>query len=821
MARIYFILALLLFLTWAPFNIQAAVQHHDYISQGFLGSPMTYVDYSGEFLTSLNLNFSLCFHNQGESYYLSIIHKPSQRVIWIANRDKPISLSDNLSFASNGNLTLINSTTNEVIWSSNTLELVDGVTKMQMQDNGNLAIMDNKNKTLWQSFDHPTDTLLSGQILRNYTKLVSKVSSTDFSSGPYSLSLASNKDLCLMYSSGSDSDMDLSFSYWSMSKDANMVNLSNGSPSYVELNPTGFSLMSNEGTVISEYRMGCTSLCMVALDPSGNLIFSVFSSNLWTPVYQAPTSNCDLPLYCGPLGLCSGGQCSCPGPLQEVNKENITQGCTAPSVGQCLSNNSSVLAPFQKISDNVDYFENKYVSPIKTDRLDECQEICSANCSCNFFFFNNVSTSCYTFSKLGTLKSGTTSGVVLYARSMVEDIPSQSSSDSKEFPRFVLPLIIVGSVLIIIFMTSIFLYWYCKMRKINLSGEEAGEEDLFLDVMPGFPRRFTFKDLQIATNNFSKRLGGGGFGSVYEGALNDKSKVAVKQLEGIGQGKKEFRAEVEIIGSIHHCHLVQLRGFCAEGPHRLLVYEYMINGSLDKHLFYGVKSNVLDWNTRIKIALGTARGLAYLHEDCRDKVIHCDIKPENILLDDNFNAKLSDFGLAKLMNKEQSQVFTTMRGTRGYLAPEWIMNLPISEKSDVYSFGMVLLELVGGRKNFEPSEVSEKRYFPAYAFDQIERGSPEELIDKKLNGRVNDDFLRVVRIALWCIQEETSLRPSMARIVQMLEGSAKIEEPPSSATIQVHARMIETFTSSQASSTTSGSTNHLSQISSVQLSGPR
>ncbi|KAJ0858231.1 putative protein kinase RLK-Pelle-SD-2b family [Helianthus annuus] len=194
-----------------------------------------------------------------------------------------------------------------------------------------------------------------------------------------------------------------------------------------------------------------------------------------------------------------------------------------------------------------------------------------------------------------------------------------------------------------------------KKKNIELieAPDEISEEDTFLENISGMPVRFTYKDLQEATNGFTTKLGQGGFGSVYQGALKDGTQLAVKRLEGIGQGKKQFRAEVSIIGSIHHHHLVKLKGFCAE-------------------------------------AIGTAKGLAYLHEDCDVKIIHCDIKPENVLLDENFIAKVSDFGLAKLMTREQSHVFTTLRGTRGYLAPEWITNYAISEKSDVYSYGMVL-----------------------------------------------------------------------------------------------------------------------------------
>ncbi|XP_047945447.1 LOW QUALITY PROTEIN: G-type lectin S-receptor-like serine/threonine-protein kinase SD2-5 [Salvia hispanica] len=304
----------------------------------------------------------------------------------------------------------------------------------------------------------------------------------------------------------------------------------------------------------------------------------------------------------------------------------------------------------------------------------------------------------------------------------------------------------------------------------------------------------------------------------------DGTRLAVKQLEGIGQGKKEFRAEVSIIGSIHHVHLVRLRGFCADGSHRLLAYEYMANGSLDKWLFKQDKGEfLLDWNTRYNIAVGTAKGLAYLHEDCDVKIIHCDIKPENVLLDDHFMAKVSDFGLAKLMTREQSHVFTTMRGTRGYLAPEWITSYAISEKSDVYSYGMVLLELIGGRKNYDPSQSSEKSHFPSYAFKMMEEGKLKEIMDEKLKINEEDERIDIaIKVALWCIQDDMHLRPPMTKVVQMLEGLSPVPPPPTAS--QLGSRLYSSFFKSiSEGGTSSGPSdcNSDAYLSAVRLSGPR
>lgn len=801
--------------------------YRDYIEAGLSISAMSFVDSDGNFLYSMYSEFSLALLTVTGygSVYLCIQHVSSQQIVWTANRDSPASTSDKFVFTPGGNVYLMDESSSNMLWSTNTTGR--GVTGMQMLDSGNLILLDSQNKTVWQSFDHPTDTLLTGQVLRPQLgmKLVSSASDANMSSGAYTLSLESG-DLHLVFSVYGDTALP----YWSMSEDPHIVRYMPGAPSYAVLNSTGLSLVRNDSVVISLIPLSTNaSLSRATLEKDGNFHLYVFSSNVWTPLFDALQSLCDLPLYCGRLGLCSGDQCTCPGSLQPVNKNNITQGCQGFASISCSQTASAPASSrFEKIGENLDYFANQFVMPDKTSGLEGCKELCMENCSCSSFFFYNDSGNCYMYSHLGTIQHSSSPVRSLYIRTSTlggapEKEPS-TASDGQGRSSFLIPVIVAGSVFIIIAMMGVFFYWYFKLRSLKRASEDGADDDIFLDAIPGLPTRFSFRELQSATNNFSKILGTGGFGSVYEGVLPDNTKVAVKQLESVGQGKKEFRAEVAIIGSIHHMHLVQLRGFCAEGPHRLLVYEYMSNGSLDKCLFPVVGStHLLDWNARYKIALGTAKGLAYLHDDCREKIIHCDIKPENILLDENFSAKVSDFGLAKLVNKEQSQVFTTMRGTRGYLAPEWLMNLAISEKSDVYSFGMVLLEIISGRKNYEPTENSEKCYFPAYAFAQAELGCLEELVDERLRGTVDmREAIEAVRIALWCIQEEIPSRPSMAKVVQMLEGNLRVPDPPLSSqfAVRLHARMVEALNSSQHTSSTSD-VNSQYLLSAIQLSAAR
>jgi serine/threonine protein kinase len=245
----------------------------------------------------------------------------------------------------------------------------------------------------------------------------------------------------------------------------------------------------------------------------------------------------------------------------------------------------------------------------------------------------------------------------------------------------------------------------------------------------------------------------------------------------------------------------------------------MPNGSLDSHLFSEDSKKVLDWKTRYSIALGTARGLNYLHEKCRDCIIHCDIKPENILLDAQFFPKVADFGLAKIVGRDFSRVLTTMRGTRGYLAPEWISGVPITAKADVYSYGMMLFEVVSGRRNSEQSEDGKVKFFPSYAASQTnqEHGEILSLLDHRLEGNADlEELTRICKVACWCIQDDEAQRPSMGQVVQILEGVVSVNPPPVPRSLQVFVDNQESiiFFTDSSSSQSSQAQSHTSTASS-------
>ncbi|XP_039118912.1 proline-rich receptor-like protein kinase PERK1 [Dioscorea cayenensis subsp. rotundata] len=285
----------------------------------------------------------------------------------------------------------------------------------------------------------------------------------------------------------------------------------------------------------------------------------------------------------------------------------------------------------------------------------------------------------------------------------------------------------------------------------------------------------------MATTWFSEvnLLGQGGFGYVHRGELPNGKEIAVKQLKsGSGQGEREFQAELEIISRVHHRHLVSLVGYCISGRQRVLVYEFVPNKTLEFHL-HGEGQPTLDWPKRSKIALGAAKGLAYLHEDCNPRIIHRDIKPANILLDFNFEVKIADFGLAKVAPDNITRVSTRIIGTRGYLAPEYVLFKTLTDKADVYSFGIILLELITGLRPvdnhaFDDSLVDWARPLLTRA---LEDGNYDRLVDRRLGENYNRNKMkRMVACAAACVRDTAKYRPRMSQVVRVLEGHVSLED---------------------------------------------
>ncbi|KAH6835920.1 Protein kinase superfamily protein [Perilla frutescens var. hirtella] len=291
----------------------------------------------------------------------------------------------------------------------------------------------------------------------------------------------------------------------------------------------------------------------------------------------------------------------------------------------------------------------------------------------------------------------------------------------------------------------------------------------------GWGHWFTLRDLELATNRFSKEnvIGEGGYGVVYQGQLINGTPVAVKRLlNNLGQAEKEFRVEVEAIGHVRHKNLVRLLGYCIEGTHRLLVYEYVNNGNLEQWLHGAMHQHgYLTWEARMKVLLGTAKALAYLHEAIEPKVVHRDIKSSNILIDDEFNAKVSDFGLAKLLGAGKSHITTRVMGTFGYVAPEYANTGLLNEKSDVYSFGVLLLEAITGRDPVDYGRPAPEVNLVDWLKVMVGSRRSEEVVDPNIDTRPSTRALkRALLTALRCVDPDSDKRPRMSQVVRMLES---------------------------------------------------
>ncbi|XP_059068936.1 cold-responsive protein kinase 1-like [Cryptomeria japonica] len=333
---------------------------------------------------------------------------------------------------------------------------------------------------------------------------------------------------------------------------------------------------------------------------------------------------------------------------------------------------------------------------------------------------------------------------------------------------------VVGGVILLGLLTCLIVFGKQIMRPGQKKADIEGATDL------RGPEDFEFKILKKATNNFDQtnKLGQGGFGEVFKGTLKNGKVVAVKKLTSGHSARaiSEFESEVKLISNVHHRNLVRLLGCCRQGQERLLIYEYMPNSSLDRILF-GKKRRLLSWKERFNIILGTARGLAYLHEEFHVCIIHRDIKSSNILLDHNFQAKIADFGLARLLPNDKSHVSTRVAGTLGYTAPEYASHGQLTEKADTYSFGVVVLEIVSGRKSIDLKQQPDMEYLLQWVRSLYEANKVLEVVEneKEMEGYNEEEVLRVINLALLCIQDSARHRPSMSEVVTTLLNKDEID----------------------------------------------
>lgn len=566
---------------------------------------------------------------------------------------------------------------------------------------------------------------------------------------------------------------------------------------------------------------GVQKLRKLSLDDDGNLRLYSYDVGLsqWIVRWQALFQLCLVHGTCGANSICLydasslSTSCVCPPGYRKAADDSCQLKIPLTNLGR---------TKFLKL-DFVNFTGGLNQSDIKTTNFTTCEGQCLAKPDClGFMFKYDGSNLCVL--QLGRMvdgywSPGTERAMFLRVDELETDVSNFTGMTSlmqtmcpvkirlppppEESRTTARNIVIVCTLFVAELLSGAFFFWtflkkYIKYRDMART--------FGLEVMPaGGPKRFSYSELKDATNNFSKPIGKGGFGVVYMGKLSDGRVVAVKTLKNITGGDADFWAEVTIIARMHHLNLVRLWGFCAEKGSRILVYEYVPNGSLDEFLFQTIEDEealeteqdvalvlgsknkpILDWNIRYRIALGVARAIAYLHEECLEWVLHCDIKPENILLGDDFCPKVSDFGLAKLKKKEDMISMSRIRGTPGYMAPEWTRPDQITSKADVYSYGLVLLEIVSGSRNFlqlDSKVESDQWFLPGWAFDKVfKEMNVEDILDQRIkhkyDGRAHFDMInRMVKTAMWCLQERPEVRPSMGKVAKMLEGTVEITEP--------------------------------------------
>ncbi|TYI45409.1 hypothetical protein E1A91_D13G034600v1 [Gossypium mustelinum] len=636
----------------------------------------------------------------------------STQVVWSANRNNPVQMQALLELTSEGKLNLKDAN-DTVVWSPSTPG--KSISRLNLTSEGNLMLFNETNYIVWQSFDHPTDTLVRGQRLVPGQKLKASVSPDDPIEGLYAFAVSRGVFTANM-------DLNPPQIYYERPVEDN-----NSDNPYVEFKNKRFG----------SFYVG-DSGSFIQLGSDGHLKAYELTESGWEGIDLLDLDQCSYPLQ---FDTVSESETTF---FKPINSTSLDHGCYAVSPISC---EPSVHHSFIELKGGYSQpiYSSLFSDTIITSEI--CKETCLKNCSCKAAIYNLGY--CYFLSQVFSIEKNYSSDY--YSNSAF--IKVQNYPEKKRQNGAVIVASTLGAVLVVLLICGLF---FLRAEK----GFEEAEEHC-LDNMLGMPTRFSYEELKNITKNFSNKLGEGGFGSVFHGILPLGSDVAVKHQFNFGAVNKSFIAEVQTIGSIHHFNLVSLVGFCAESSNKLLVYEYMANGSLDRWIFNQNRDLALGWQIRRKIILDIAKGLAYLHEECNQKIIHLDIKPQNILLDENFNAKISDFGLSK--------------GTPGYMAPEWLSSC-ITEKVDVYSFGIVVLEILCGRRNVDESQQEEDMHLLGLLKRKQEEGQLMDLVDKCSDDMQSNaaEVVELMKVAAWCLQTEYARRPSMSTVVKLFEASVDV-----------------------------------------------
>ncbi|KAK7252695.1 hypothetical protein RIF29_36833 [Crotalaria pallida] len=726
---------------------------------------------------------------------------PDKTIVWNANADNPSPKGSQLQLTSKGFMITTPNGESTYIPEQNT-----SISYGAMLDTGNLILVGSGSTTVWESFKHPTDTLLPNQSLELGDKLSSRLTETNYTRGRFQLHFDGSVSVLLSVLAWPSEFRYKSYYSINNFDSASRIVFDESGDIYVE---------TTNGTRIGFHGPKWINLTpdpkvnyyRITIDVSGVLTqysYPRSSSDQqgWSIMRYVPGDICTAILMdkddlgtgtCGYNSVCSMENqrptCTCPHGYSLVDPSNQFGGCQPNFTLVC---GADIVARQEEIFEltpmgniNFPFGDYERIQPFSRQ---DCQKSCLQDCMCAVAIIGGGTEGNICWKKRlpfinGRVEIGAQS-VYIKTRvtplsNLVDAGANKGVPESNKEDRMNTTLLgsLIGSAVINgILLTMLVLVILLKPKKIVLQATSLLDTGL---------HSFTYESLEKATRGFIEEIGRGSFGIVYKGTLESGSydAVAVKKLDRLEQEReKEFKAELSAIGRTCHKNLVRLIGYCDEGTHRLLVYEFMSNGSLADILF-GKQKPI--WNLRVEFALGIARGLVYLHQECETPIIHCDIKPQNVLIDEDFTAKISDFGLAKLLLSGQSRTKTMIRGTRGYVAPEWFRNIPVTVKVDVYSFGVMLLEIICCRRSvvlieLGEEEEEEREILTDWAYDCYAEGRIEALVENEKEAIANIGRLQEwIKIAMWCIQENHEMRPTMGMVLQMLEGFVQVPDLPS------------------------------------------
>ncbi|KAK1396402.1 Receptor-like serine/threonine-protein kinase [Heracleum sosnowskyi] len=750
----------------------------------------------GDTIISAAGEFELGFFSPGTSTnrYLGIWYKKisTGTVVWVANRNHSLMDTSGVVQINDKGITLRTRNSSEgIIWSVDAHRTIE-IPALQLLDTGNLVLRDeahdikNEKDFIWQSFDYPGDNLLPGMkfgidletgIDRYYT---SWKSIDDPSLGSFTNRLDLNGFPQFIIRKGS--------LIWSRTGLWNGYKFG-GIPSYNQKGLYTYTYVFNEKEIYYRFDLvnRTSPIMRFVLTTNGDSKLLVWNGQQqnWMVYLSLQETDCDRYGLCGANGQCNvynAPRCKClrgfvPRFPEKWNAADWSDGCIRTTKLVCGTKEGFVKYSGVKLPDTRQSWYDKTINH------HECEQFCLKNCSCTAYAYADVSKGgqgCLLwFNDLIDIRDYAEDGQDIYVRMPSSELVRSWSSRVK---RKIL-VILIPSILIVVLLVILLVY---KRRKLQQEESlkvfsESGSLDEIENVDLELPI-FDLERIANATSNFSNnsKLGEGGFGPVYKGTLDDGQEIAVKRLsKNSSQGLNEFKNEVSFIAKLQHRNLVTLLGWCTEKGERILIYEYMANKSLDSFIFEEKSRITLDWPTRYNIINGIARGLMYLHQDSKLRIIHRDLKASNILLDHEMNPKISDFGLARSFGGNETDSETTrVVGTFGYMSPEYAIDGQFSVKSDVYSFGVLLIEIVSGVKNRSYCHPDHSLNLLGHAWMSYKEDKLRQLIDGViLDSSSHIEVFRVIQIGLLCVQHDPKDRPVMSQVVLMLSSNMKLPHP--------------------------------------------